>query len=88
MPQVLCKLCVGSSICRSEADIDNLTRCPPGYESVYVPSAPQSETSVFNDTYLLFEPELCVPTHIISYHFDVNQVSQLQSDPFWETRES
>ena len=70
---MLCKLCVGNSICRTEIDVDNLTRCPPNYESVYVPGA-QSETSVFNDTYLVFEPELCVPTHIISYHFDVSQV--------------
>jgi len=75
MKLVLCKMCVGNSICRSEVDVENLSRCPPGYESVYVPEKQSSGTAVFNDTYLMYDTELAIPTHVVSYHFDVAQVS-------------
>jgi len=75
MKLVLCKVAVGNSMCRSEADAATLSRCPSGYESVYVPGNQSAGTSVFNDTYILYDSEFAVPTHVVSYHFDVAQLS-------------
>jgi len=31
--------------------------------------------SVFNDTYILFDSSLALPTHVVSYHFEVDQAA-------------
>ena len=74
MKLVLCKICVGNSVCRSEGDATDFTRAPPGYDSLYIPGNQSTELSVFNDTYILYDSALAVPTHVISYHFEASQV--------------
>ena len=57
------------------------------YNSVYVPSAeddaqgspgsPQSisyDGSVFSDTYIMYESKLLIPTHVLTYHLEVDPV--------------
>lgn len=85
LKMVLCKAAVGKSIYREEGDVEAITRCPSGYNSVYVPSAedgaqgspgsPQSisyDGSVFSDTYIMYESKLLIPTHVITYHLEVD----------------
>eukprot|EP00658_Telonema_sp_P-2_P007998 TRINITY_DN1298_c0_g1_i4.p1 TRINITY_DN1298_c0_g1~~TRINITY_DN1298_c0_g1_i4.p1 ORF type:complete len:377 (+),score=127.68 TRINITY_DN1298_c0_g1_i4:230-1360(+) len=76
---VLCKAGLGRSIYRADSDLEAIRSCPQGYHSVYVPSAaeeaadPCGPGAVFTDTYLMYDSALVVPTHVISYHLEVNQ---------------
>jgi len=85
---VLCKLAPGKSVCRTEEDVSAVTKCPTGYESVYVPGHASTEPAledgagqaalpapagIFNDTYILFDGSLALPTHIVSYHLEVDE---------------
>jgi len=74
LKMVLCRICVGNSICRSEDDIANIHKSIPGYRSIYVPGG-TGTSSVFNDTYVLHDNTLVVPTHVVAYHLDVSKVS-------------
>lgn len=82
MKLVLCQICVGTSMCRSETDTTSITRCPSGYQSVYIPGAKSGDacTGVFNDTYILYDETLAIPTHVVSYHFEVPQLSAEDGD--------
>jgi hypothetical protein len=93
LKMILCKIAPGKSICRTEDDVSSITRCPPGYQSVYVPAQTSDDTtddaaenidgvlplmptkSVFNDTYILFDGSLALPTHVVSYHFEVDKAA-------------
>lgn len=37
--------------------------------------APVAAKSVFNDTYILFDGSLAIPTHIVSYHLEVDEAA-------------
>eukprot|EP00658_Telonema_sp_P-2_P073235 TRINITY_DN62296_c0_g1_i1.p1 TRINITY_DN62296_c0_g1~~TRINITY_DN62296_c0_g1_i1.p1 ORF type:complete len:217 (-),score=49.63 TRINITY_DN62296_c0_g1_i1:147-797(-) len=74
LKMMLCKVCVGDSICRSEEAVN---RPVEGYSSIYVPGG---AGEVFNDTYILHDNTLVVPTHLVTYHFDVSTVSAEDSE--------
>jgi len=74
LKMILCRICVGNSICRSEEDIANIHKAISGYRSIYVPGG-AGTSSVFNDTYVLHDNTLVVPTHVVAYHLDVTKVS-------------
>jgi len=89
MKLVLCKICVGNSVCRSEGDATDFTRAPPGYDSLYIPGNQSTELSVFNDTYILYDSALAVPTHVISYHFEASQMSNRDEEAIrWVNKKS
>lgn len=79
-------------MCRMEEDASCVTKCPSGYQSVYVPGqtsgddaiedidsraiTPAGNTkAIFNDTYILFDGSLAIPTHILSYHLEVDEAA-------------
>ena len=72
LKMILCRICVGNSICRSEEDIANIHKAISGYRSIYVPGG-AGTSSVFNDTYVLHDNTLVVPTHVVAYHLDVSR---------------
>ena len=63
---VLCRICVGNPLRRTEEDASNIHKPVAGYNSIYIPGS-----SVFNDTYVLHDSSFVVPTHVVAYHLDV-----------------
>ena len=59
---------VGSICCSSLPSVLNLS-----LESKAITPAGNTK-AIFNDTYILFDGSLAIPTHILSYHLEVDEV--------------